>query len=197
MTGGRANAPLLGGVALLERAINYTRGSLRLVTPTDMSRPSPCEQWSLRALLDHMNDSLKALNEAVDVGHVDVDAAWDDGAPAIDPVATLQNRACRLLGAWTNADQGETVSVGGCPLSTGILTSTGALEVAVHGWDVAQACGWNRAIPDELAEELLALAPLLVTDDDRPARFAGPLDVSPLAGPGERLVAFLGRRPAH
>jgi hypothetical protein len=42
---------------------------------------------------------------------------------------------------------------------------------------------------------MLELSPLFVTDADRPARFAAPIDVPPLAGPGDRLIAFLGRHP--
>lgn len=196
MTGAHGAAPLVGGVALLERAINYTLGSLQLVTPTAMPAPSPCRGWDLRALLRHMNDSLAALHEGVEIGRVDLGFSSEYGDPAVDPVATLRNRACRLLGAWTNADHDDVVSIGDYPMWASILTSTGALEIAVHGWDVARACGRDRPIPPLLAEELLRLASDRVTDTDRLVSFAAPVDVSPLAGPGDRLVAFLGRSPA-
>jgi uncharacterized protein (TIGR03086 family) len=191
----RATAASIGGIALLERAINYTLGSLQIVTPETLSHPTPCRDWDLRALLGHLNDSLLALSEAVDLGHVDADGSVGDGDPPGDPVAGLRNRARQLLGAWTAADRRHLVSVAGSPLTAGIVTGTGAVEVAIHGWDVARACGWHRPIPPSLAEELLELSPLLVTDADRPVRFARPVDVPPLAGPGDRLIAFLGRRP--
>jgi uncharacterized protein (TIGR03086 family) len=195
MSDHRATAPLIGGVALLERAINYTLGSLLLVTPQAMSNPTPCRDWDLRALLGHMNDSLIALHEAIDVGRVGLDESADYGDPAVDPVAMLRNRACRLLGAWTNADGPDVVTIGGCPVTASVVTSAGAVEVAVHGWDVARASGHDRPIPPLLAEEMLELSPLFVTDADRPSRFAAPVDVSPLASPGDRLIAFLGRHP--
>jgi hypothetical protein len=69
------------------------------------------------------------------------------------------------------------------------------VEVAVHGWDVARACGVDRPIPPALAGELLELCPLLVDDADRPGRFGPPADPSRWARPGDRLVAFLGRCP--
>jgi uncharacterized protein (TIGR03086 family) len=193
MTGGRASAASIGGIALLERAINYTLGSLHVVTPGDLSQPTPCPDWDLRALLDHLDDSLLALHQAGDVGRVDAEASGDVGGGA-DPVARLRNRACRLLGAWTAAP-GGTVSVAGHPLTTGIVTSAGAIEVAVHGWDVARACGRHRPIPPSLAEEMLDLARLFVTATDRPVRFAAAVDVPSPAHPGDRLIAFLGRRP--
>jgi uncharacterized protein (TIGR03086 family) len=76
-----------------------------------------------------------------------------------------------------------------------LLACTGALEISVHGWDVARACGHDRPLPVPLAVDLLSVAPLLVDDADRPGRFAGPVDVPPSAGAGDRLLAFLGRQP--
>src|SRR6266511_4033250 len=71
MTHDRSTAPPIGGVALLERATGYTLGSLHLVTPAAMERPTPCRDWDLRALLAHMDDALVALQEAVDLACVD------------------------------------------------------------------------------------------------------------------------------
>jgi uncharacterized protein (TIGR03086 family) len=184
---------LVGGVGLLERALSYTLGSLNLVTPEALSRPTPCRDWDLRALLVHMNDSLAALHQAVDVGRVDLVPSEEDRAG--DLVAVMRDRACRMIGSWTTADGGGAVSVHGCPLTTSIVTSTGALEITAHGWDVAQACGSPRPVPQLLAEELLSLAPLLVTDADRPVRFAPPQPVALGQGPAELLIAFLGRSP--
>lgn len=193
MTWEAAPAPLIGGIGLLERAIGYTLGSLLLITPDAMARPSPCVGWDLRALLRHMNDSLKALHEAGDAGRVELSSADSYGDPEADPVMTLRNRACTMLGAWTNADGRDWVTIEGCPVTGGVVTATGALEITVHGWDVAQAVGQPRPIPPALAEELLPLASLLVTDADRPGRFAAPLQVSPAAAPADRLLAYLGR----
>src|SRR6266536_1709942 len=166
MTDERATAALVGGVALLERAVSYTLGSLPLVTPAAMSRPTPCRYWDLQALLGHMDDSILALQEAIETASVDLDASDDAGGWGwdvdVDPVARLRDRARRVLGAWTRADGHEVISIAGRPLPASILTSTGAVEVAVHGWDVARACGQHRPIPPLLAQELLEVAPLLV-----------------------------------
>ena len=195
MTENRVSAPLLGGLGLLERAIGYTLGSLQLVTSGAMGRATPCAAWDLQALLQHMNDSLRTLHEAVDVGHVRLATAHLFADPAEDPVAALRNRACTMLGAWTNADEPVSVSVAGLPVTAGVVTATGALEIAVHGWDVAQACGQARPLPTRLAEELLPLAEILVTGTDRPCLFALPVATSSFAGPGDQLLAFLGRQP--
>lgn len=205
-----ATSVVTGGVALLERAMGYTLGSLLLVTPESMARATPCEDWDLRALLAHMNDSLRTLHEAIALGHVDLDATGDPGGssvdqanpqadygdPARDPVATLRNRACAMVGAWANARDPGHVAIADRPLSAGIVAAAGAVEVAVHGWDVARACGRDSPVPSALAGELLDLCQLLVRDADRPTRFAAPIDgAGRPASPSDRLVAYLGRRP--
>jgi uncharacterized protein (TIGR03086 family) len=191
MSGRDTLAPLIGGVALLERAITYTLGSLRLVTPADLSRPTPCLDWDLHALLHHMDDSLTALDEALDTGQM----ALEPIIPTDDVLCTLRTRATRLLGAWTTALDRDLVDIAGCPLTTTVVMTAGAIEVAVHGWDVGQACRADRPLPDSLAEELLELSPLFVTEADRRTRFAAPVPLGGLAAPTDRLVAFLGRQP--
>lgn len=187
------------GVELLDRAIAYTRGSLALVTADLMAAPTPCAGWDLRALLTHMDDSLVSLHEAASVRRVRVDVP---PATPDDIVVSLRTRACQLLAEWTadwatGAVGGESrdVLVDGRPVTSPVLTSAGALEVVVHGWDVAVSCGVPRPIPDDLAAALLRLAPVLVNDADRPARFGPELTAPPGASSGERLLAFLGRDP--
>lgn len=195
MTDERAAASLLGGVGLLERAINYTLGNLRLVTPDALPRRTPCRAWDLRALLAHLDDSLVALSEAAETGGIGLGTHGTDAASPDDPVADVRAHARRLLGAWVAAGRHDPVVIGGASLTSGIVTGTGAIEIAVHGWDVARACGHERPVPPALAEEMLPLCPLFVSEADRPARFAAPVDVSALAGPADRLLAFLGRVP--
>jgi uncharacterized protein (TIGR03086 family) len=190
-----------GGVELLERAVAYTRGSLALVRPELMGAPTPCDRWSLHDLLVHMDDSLTSLHEAGSVRRVGAAVA---PTPPGDLVGALRTRACQLLADWATEPPAPTASqppglrhdvlVAGRSLTSPVLTSAGALEVAVHGWDVAVACGVDRPLPGALALDLLRVAPLLVAGEDRPARFSAALPAGPAVSPGERLLAFLGRR---
>jgi uncharacterized protein (TIGR03086 family) len=184
--------PLLGGVDLLARAVEHALVCLASAEDADPHRPTPCAGWDLRALLDHVNDSLLALHEAATLGRVFPDIGDHTGA---DPIAVLRDRARRLVGAWTPPVPRKEIALGELALTTAIVTTTGALELTVHGWDVARACGADGTIPDGLAAEMLDLVPLLVSADDRPSRFAAPVVAHSWAAPGDRLVAFLGRHP--
>ena len=187
-----ADAPLVESLELLERAVGYTRGALQWVTPAMLCLPTPCVGWRLGMLLDHMADSLDALTEAADLGQVALASPAGPPSP-VDAVERLRVRACSLLGAWSAAARSE-VEVGGRPMSSSLLALAGALEVAVHGWDVSQATGVREPIPTALARDLLVWADLLVTDADRPHRFDYPLD-GPSIGPSSRLLMWLGREP--
>jgi uncharacterized protein (TIGR03086 family) len=181
----------LRSVALLERAIGYTRSALSLVQEHLLDDPTPCEDWDLRALLEHMDDSLAAFTEAAAVGRVDLEPLRH--APdAVRLVGSLRLRACDALGAWTNTDGDEPVLVGATPLDASVLAAVGALEIAVHGWDVCRACGVDQPIPPSLAEALLGVAVDVVGGGDRTERF-GPARQTDSADPAERLLAFLGR----
>ncbi len=191
---GRVTPSPWRGVDLLERAVGYARGSLALVRPELMTAPTPCSAWDLRTLLAHLDDSLVSLHEAGSVRRVRLDGPCTDPA---DPVHALRTRAGLLLAKWSAADDRSAervdVLVAGRPLTASVVTSAGALEVAVHGWDVALACGAHRPIPETLAADLLPLATVLVTDADRPSRFGPALDPPVDATWAERLLAFLGR----
>jgi uncharacterized protein (TIGR03086 family) len=201
MTGARPLAALSGGVALLERSLYYALGQLHAVTSSDLARPTPCPEWDLRGLLMHMDDSLIALQEALELAWVGTEAcgeaepAYGPADSAISLVGRLRGHAGRLLGALAGASEGL-VWVGGLPVPKSIVTSAGAVDVAVHGWDVARACGRAQPIPERLAREMLEITPLLITCADRPALFAAPVAVPHLASASDRLVAYLGREPA-
>ena len=183
----------LAGPELLERAVGYTRTSLQLVAGTDLTAPSPCARWDLHGLLRHMNDALAAFTEAAEIGYVDlVPARGSDLAAEL--VERLKGRACALLAAWAHHPGTGSVSVADRALRSDLLAAAGSLEIAVHGWDLARACGVDRPLPPALALELLEMVPLFVRDTDRPQRFADPVDASPQAGPSTRLLAALGRR---
>ncbi|MBN6041664.1 TIGR03086 family metal-binding protein [Amycolatopsis sp. 195334CR] len=182
---------LAGGVDLLERSVSYALGCLRLVTDGAMANATPCRDWDLRALLAHLDDALTALAEAAEFGRVGLEPV-----PPVpgDPAAAVRARAGELLGAWAGEPHADLVSVAGAPMTAGVIAGAGALEVAVHGWDVARACGHDRPLPPALAAEMLGLSALFVTAADRPERFAAPIEPPGGAEPGDRLLAFLGRR---
>ena len=144
-------------------------------------------------LLGHANESLAALHEGLTAGCVALSPP--EGYPAADPVTTFHDRASRLLTASASGGSHHLISIAHWPIALTTMTVTAALEIAVHGWDISQACGPRRPIPHTLASELLEPSSLLVPLTGRHSLFAPPVPVSPTACPSDQLIAFLGRIP--
>jgi uncharacterized protein (TIGR03086 family) len=178
--------------ALLQRAISYALDAVDAVTPAMLARPTPCCDWDLRMLLRHACESSITLHEGLATGRIGLQAAQDD--TTTDPTCVFRTCAGRLRDRWTT-DQARVIAIADCRIVDTFIADAGALEFAVHGWDVSQAIGECRPIPPDLASDLLAMARSLVPVADRRPLFAPPVPVSPEAGPGERLVAYLGRAP--
>lgn len=178
--------PLDDAVELLDRALAYTRGALAGVTDADLGRATPCERWDLGRLLAHMEDALDAFAESAG-GTVSTTAV----VPAQVRVASLQRKACALLGAWSG-QRPTAVRVGDQWVATESVVAVAALEITVHGWDVGVATGRGNPIPQDLARRLLPVARGNVASDDRGTRFGEPLPPGPRSADAE-LLAFLGR----
>jgi uncharacterized protein (TIGR03086 family) len=180
-------------IELLDRALGYTRGVLAALDEEcpPLSRPTPCRQWDLGQLLTHMEDALDAFAEGAG-GVVDLEARF----PRAVRTDVLRHKACALLGAWST-QRPASVLVGDQVAPTAVVAAAAALEITVHGWDVAQTIGQTIGrplpIPAELAAGLLPVADATVSPHDRGPLFGPALEV-PDDSPAEvRLLAFLGR----
>jgi uncharacterized protein (TIGR03086 family) len=182
-------AELDHAIELLDRALGYTRG---ILADLDHEAPSlalrtPCRGWDLGQLLAHMEDALDAFAEGAG-GAVSLEPR----IPAVARAAALRQKACALLGAWSN-QRPEFVTIGDQSAPTSVVAMAAALEITVHGWDVAQAIGRAAPIPEELAARLLPVADALVSPHDRGPLFAPVLDVPEDSSAEVHLLAFLGR----
>jgi uncharacterized protein (TIGR03086 family) len=201
---------LPGAIGLLAGAVSYMLGVCAPLGPGEMALPTPCPHWDLARLLSHLCESMADLEATLRTGRLDLDGP--PGRTGGDPVEALRDRAAELLCAgYCYGGPDRFVTVGGLPIPAGVVACTGAVEIAVHGWDVSAArarAGRARAgrgsagrerdvqeapIPAALATRMLRLGPLLVAG--REGLFGVPVEVPVEASPGDRLVGYLGRHP--
>jgi uncharacterized protein (TIGR03086 family) len=191
---------LPGAIGLLAGAVSYMLGVCAPLGPGEMALPTPCPHWDLAMLLGHLCESMADLEAALRTGHLELDEQVSRARG--DPVVALRDRAAELLCAgYCYGGPDRFVAVGGLPIPAGLVACTGAVEIAVHGWDVSAArARAGRAgsvqetpIPAALATPMLRLGPLLVAG--REGLFGVPVEVPAQATPGDRLVGYLGRHP--
>ena len=186
-----------GSTGLLAGAISYMLRVCAPIGAAEMTLPTPCPDWDLGRLLGHLCESMTDLETALRTGRLDLGGPV--GHAGGDPVEALRERAAELLCAsYCYGGPERFVAVGGLPVPAGLVACTGAVEIAVHGWDVSAARGRGVSqtpIPAGLATRMLRLGPLLVTG--REGLFAVPVEVPAQASPGDRLVGYLGRNPGR
>jgi uncharacterized protein (TIGR03086 family) len=196
---------LPGAIGLLAGAISYMLGVCAPIGTAEMTLPTPCPDWDLAMLLGHLCQSMADLETALRTGRLDLTEPV--GRAGGDPVEALRDGAAQLLCAgYCYGGPDCFVAVGGLPVPAGLVACTGAVEIAVHGWDVSVARGRagrggagrgggvpQTPIPAALATRMLRLSPLLVAG--REGLFAVPVEVPAQASPGDRLVSYLGRNP--
>lgn len=166
------------------------------VAPGQWDDPTPCTEWSVRDLVQHVTGGNLAFADAIR----GLPAA--DGPPAdvadSGRGARFRGSAASVLAAFREPDALERVIA----VPFGLVPGAVALhlritEVLVHGWDLARATGQPLSFPEELVERAVAFSrPLLdrIPADRHP--FAPPQDVSGEAPAIDRLAALLGRRVA-
>jgi uncharacterized protein (TIGR03086 family) len=126
-----------GAIGLLVGAISYMLGVCAPIGPAEMTLPTPCADWDLAMLLGHLCQSMADLETALRTGQLDLE---EPASAAGDPVEVLRDRAAQLLcTGYCFGGPERFVAVGGLPMPAGLVACTGAVEIAVHGWDVSAA----------------------------------------------------------
>ena len=182
---------------LLERTMESTGRIVAGLTPEQFSLPTPCSEWVVRDVLNHIIGgnfffAKVAAGEKLEVPSEPRDLVGDDPATAYAQGAKLALEAWRAPGV---AERIVHMPVGDMPGAFG--TGLHFMDHLVHGWDIAKATGQEDLVDQELAEAAYGLVHGNIGDDLRRAGgpFGPEVEAPEGCSPIERLVAYLGRRP--
>ena len=163
------------------------RAVLGRLTVDDLARPSPCAEYTVGEVGEHVVRSMVLLASVAGAA-VDMPAAG-----LLDERVAVTAEAA--LAAWRRRGLGGSVAVGRSTLAASVAVQIIPLELLVHGWDMARATGSEIEVPAEVASHVLGYARSLVTPDKRGRSFAAEVPAGPSATALERLIAFTGRQP--
>lgn len=181
--------PPVDELACAEAALTVLQTVIRPISLADKSRQTPCREFDITGLTEHLMFSITTLGGAAGT---EVPDSKDD---AVDRRVILAARPA--LDAWHRRGLDGSVSLGPGEFPAKAAVGILALEFLVHGWDYAAAMGQPLEVPDALAGYVLDLAKGIITPEGRGSvGFDPPVEIPGEASAFDHLLAYTGRRPA-
>lgn len=168
------------------------------VTPDQYALPTPCQDWDVRGLVNHLTHWSAVISEsrARKERPADEPAEDTDYTEGRDWPAFFAERVERAVAAWgePGAWDGE-ITLVSSPMPAQTIGTMLFAELVLHGWDLAAATGQTLTVPDEVAAAALrgvrGMAELGRQWGAFGDEVAVPADASPLV----KAIALSGRDP--
>lgn len=182
-------SPPTDELASAEATLSVLQQAVHTIATDDLSKPTPCREFDVAGLTDHLLNSITLLGQAA--------GAELPERNAEDSVERQIIAAARpALDAWHRRGLDGTVPFGSGETPAGYMAGILSLEFLVHAWDYAAATGRTVDAPDSLVDYVSGLVHRVITPEGRiRAGFDDPVDVADDASALDRLVAFTGRVP--
>jgi uncharacterized protein (TIGR03086 family) len=181
---------------LHRRTIETWRSRVEALTPDQWDQPTPCTDWSVRELVNHVvgedrwtvplvqGKTIADVGDALDgdlLGDRPVEAAEHAADAAADVVAQALPEGGKVHLSYGDEDMEEYIR-------------QLALDHLIHAWDLAAAVGGDTTLDPELVDEV---APWFADREEmyRGAGIVGPR-VEGADDPQSRLLASSGRSAA-
>lgn len=177
-------------------ALDEVDRHMQEIHPDQWTNPTPCTEWNLRALVDHVvYETLWVPDLLAGKTLAEVGDRYEGDRLGDDPV-----------GAWDAARAAAVDGVRSSSLDVPVHTSSGEVTVdhyltemlfdaSIHGWDVARGIGVEHTIPDDVARDLHDWFAPQVQAWLAAGAVAAPVEVGEDADPSTRLIALTGRNP--
>lgn len=176
----------MGPVEMFERAASAASVLARSVRPEQMGLATPCSEWDVAALLEHLAGGPGYLLGALEVDDEGV-GRWPDPA-AIDAVVSRLGEPGALDRLCT--------SPAGFEWSVAEAAAGTAMDQLIHTWDLAVALDVDRTLDVEVTAAVVSMFLPQMPEVGRQAGFVGPaVEVGDGASAKDRLLGAMGRDP--
>jgi len=155
--------------------------------PGDEVKRTPCREFDVAGLADHLMNSITAIGGAAGAEFPE----RDPDSPVEHQVMTAARPA---LEAWRRRGLDGMVSLGPNEAPATVMAGVLSIEFLVHAWDYAASTGQRLEAPESLCEYVLGLSHDIITPEGRSSvGFDDPLDVPDGVSALDRLLAYTGR----
>jgi uncharacterized protein (TIGR03086 family) len=167
------------------------------VDASQFSRPTPCTEWDVHALLNHLilwtSYSLEARAHG---GSVSQDLIDRDFAAEPGYAAGYRAQLDRALAAWAAPQVWEgSLDVMGSATPAADVAALNLAEMVLHGWDLAAATGQRYQVGDAAAAAALEAIAANAELFRQYKGFAEPVTLAPDASVLDQALALSGRDP--
>ncbi|MFC9295408.1 TIGR03086 family metal-binding protein [Streptomyces sp. NPDC057011] len=170
---------------------------LRAVADDQWDAPTPCTEWTVRDLVNHVTGEQLWIPPLVADGRTveEMGDAFSGDVLGEDPVAAWDKASAAAHAAFAApAALERTVRLSYGPALGSAYCSELTADCIVHTWDLSRGIGADDRLPDDLVEfsikEVMPYADGLAAS----GMYAEPLEVPAGANAQTRLLALLGRR---
>lgn len=185
-------------VALMKRVVSSTDEIVKGTTPDQLGNPSPCTEWTVRDVINHITGGSTMFAVCVEEGSVPDDLlgqlmGGDNlGDDYVGSWEKASSRAVAAFDAPGALDKMVKLPFGEMPAS--VALNIAVFDVLTHAADIASAT--DQSIKDtDLIETALAVGQQMIGPDLRvPGVFDQEQPAPEGASPTVRLLAFAGRK---
>ncbi len=193
----------------LDPAASQLKTLLSGVTDDQLSARTPCEDYTVGDLLDHLMGLTVAFRRTATKSTGAAGSEEDGSAPTAGPgeasVANLHPDWRRrlplqldeLVAAWKDpAAWTGTAEAGGVTMPADVMGVVAVDELVIHGWDLARATGQPFESEPRTTEAIFALLSPSADEEGGNGLFGPIVDVAPDAALLHRALGLTGRDPS-
>jgi uncharacterized protein (TIGR03086 family) len=188
----------MDNVTMLQRAVDETTRLVDGLEPAQLSNTTPCTEWTVRDLLNHLTGGASMFATSAEQGSVpdDLIGQFMGGDNLGDDYAGSWKKAsARAMNAFRQPGVLEKmVKLPFGEMPAGIALDIAVFDVTTHAADLARATG--QAVQDnELLEAAIEMGGQVLAPEFRqPGIFEQEQSVPDSAPAADRLLAFAGRK---
>ncbi len=172
-------------IQIYDTATRGARSIIAGVKPDQMNLPTPCADWDVAALIDHMVRAQTGSASTVSGSQV---AAGATPLESFDVAVSAALTALKSPGGLDKKVQGRQGEVPAAQVMSGAC-----MDVTVHTWDLAKATGQDTRLDPAVVEFIMPIVEGIAQRGPGPA-FAAPKDPAANASLQDKMIALTGRQ---
>jgi uncharacterized protein (TIGR03086 family) len=190
----------MSDLEMMRRVLGETQRVVDGIDAAQLDQPTPCSDWDVRAVLNHVTGGADMFATCVNDGAISderlVELLAGDNLGA-DYKHSYEAAAKRALSAFEQPDSAAkmvTLPFGEMP--AGVAMRIAIFDVTVHAWDLAKATGQSTALDPEVLGAALDVGRQMIGQEMRDGGMFGPAITVPDNAPlQDQLAAYAGRQP--